>query len=281
MVNRFHGVIEGFYRKPYTFRQRHDLITFLADIGLNTYVYAPKNDHYHRRRWSVNYPKKYLKKFEELNKHCVRHNVHFNFALSPMQDPDGEKIINKLKPLVKLGINHFSLLYDDISVPLSQATADCQIKATHVFFRYLQGKLRTPVLFFCPTQYRGLKDTRYLMTLRRHLNRKIHIFWTGRRVVSFRITKEDIEKIAHLLGRPPLIWDNIFANDYIPGIVLRMPYRYRAPGIVQNTTGILVNPMNQYNYSKPLIFTVAEFIKNPYGYKPRKAWREAMQILNT
>ena len=50
------GVIEGFYGPPYTFDQRRDLFRFLAEADLNTYVYAPKLDPYHRDRWREPYP---------------------------------------------------------------------------------------------------------------------------------------------------------------------------------------------------------------------------------
>ena len=82
------------------------------------------------------------------------------------------------------------------------------------------------------------------------------------------------------MKRPLLIWDNIFANDYLPGVILKFPYRYRAPQIVEQTQGILINPMNQYKTSKPLIYTAAEFIKAPYRYVPKEAWKQAMHIRN-
>ena len=104
------------------------------------------------------------------------------------------------------------------------------------------------------------------------------MIWTGKSVVSHRITEKEVDKITRITGRKQLIWDNFFANDYIPlGVVLRIPYRFRQPGIVDRTLGILINPMNQYPDSKPAIYTVAKFINDPYRYKPRIAWRDALK----
>jgi hyaluronoglucosaminidase len=72
-----------------------------------------------------------------------------------------------------------------------------------------------------------------------------------------------------------LIWDNIFANDYIPGKILRFPYRNRTPTIINKIKGILINPMNNYLQSKPLIYTAAEYFKDPENYDPVKAWQNA------
>ena len=38
------GVIEGFYGAPWSHEQRLDLIDFLGERGMNTFVYSPKDD---------------------------------------------------------------------------------------------------------------------------------------------------------------------------------------------------------------------------------------------
>ncbi len=273
MKNKFFGVVEGFFRKPYTFRERQDLVTFLSDVGLDTYVYGPKNDIFHRKKWQQPYPKNVLKEFEKLIKISKKHLIRFNYALSPMIKPDTEKIILKIKSMIKMGINHFSLFYDDIIVSLSKETAEIQVATANELFKFLKKNISDPTLFFCPTQYRGFNETEYIKTVSQKLNKNIYIFWTGKQVVSKKITAEDVDKITKIIKRPPLIWDNIFANDYIPGIVLKFPYRFRDPRIIQKISGILINPMNQYMQSKPLIYTAAQFIKDPHTYIPRKAWK--------
>ena len=42
------GVVEGFYGTPWTFQDRADIIDFCRRNNLNSYVYAPKDDPYHR-----------------------------------------------------------------------------------------------------------------------------------------------------------------------------------------------------------------------------------------
>src|SRR5882762_9841033 len=50
------GVIEGFYGQPWTPAERFELFDRMASWGLNTYVYAPKDDFNHRAVWREHYP---------------------------------------------------------------------------------------------------------------------------------------------------------------------------------------------------------------------------------
>ena len=47
------GVVEGYYGKPLSFGQRKDLFAFMKECRMNFYIYAPKDDLYHRDRKSV------------------------------------------------------------------------------------------------------------------------------------------------------------------------------------------------------------------------------------
>src|SRR5512136_1855506 len=49
------GVIEGYYGRPWSGDARRDVIAFMGFHHLNTFVYAPKNDDYHRARWRETY----------------------------------------------------------------------------------------------------------------------------------------------------------------------------------------------------------------------------------
>src|SRR5690606_19930640 len=53
---RHRGSVEGFYGSPWTTEERLDLLAFHGRFKLNTYVYAPKDDPYHRDRWREPYP---------------------------------------------------------------------------------------------------------------------------------------------------------------------------------------------------------------------------------
>lgn len=45
----------GFYGRPWTFDQRRHLYKRLKKLGMNTYLYAPKDDLKHRAEWRILY----------------------------------------------------------------------------------------------------------------------------------------------------------------------------------------------------------------------------------
>jgi len=263
---KIYGVVEGFYGKTYSFYERCDLIKFLSDLKLNTYVYGPKSDPYHREEYYKLYPPAQIKEFETLNNLAQEYRIRFNYALSPGPEPEIKSILKKIKSMMKIGIENYSIFYDDIKIKLDKKSALKQAESANIVYEIIKEKFANPVLFFCPTQYCGFEKTEYILTIVKTLNKNIEIFWTGKSVVSKKITEKDVDLITGLLGRQPLIWDNIFANDYIPGIILRFPYRKREPGIIKKVRGILLNPMNQYLKSKPLIHSASIFFRKPYNY---------------
>ena len=60
------GVIEGFHGQPWTQAQRLEMIDFLAERGMNTFVYAPKDDPKLRDDWRAAYDEAELERLGEL-----------------------------------------------------------------------------------------------------------------------------------------------------------------------------------------------------------------------
>lgn len=277
--HQFFGVVEGFYRRPYTFTQRADFITFLSSVGLNTYLYGPKLDTYHRQHYELPYPAGIMREFEDLKKISDKHHVCLIYAISPGSKPDVKKIEQKIRRFINIGINDFAVFFDDIKVERNAKTADIQCNIANSLYDLLKRVQARPVLLFCPTQYCGFAATEYISQVVENLRRDIYLLWTGKKVVSFRITRQHLQRITHLYQRPPVIWDNFFANDYMPvGVVPRIPYRGRDPAITRLTNGVLLNPMNEYAAAKQAVYTAALFFRQPTKYRPMVAWQQSERI---
>ncbi|XP_040411829.1 protein O-GlcNAcase-like isoform X3 [Cygnus olor] len=82
----------------------------------------------------------------------------------------------------------------------------------------------------------------YLLTLGRELLPGIGVIWTGPKVVSQELSAMLLEEVEGVLGRRPIIWDNLFANDYDCRRVFLGPYTGRAPGLMPQLCGLLLNP---------------------------------------
>ena len=86
------GIVEGFYGTPWTHDSRLEVISFLAERGMNAYAYAPKDDARHRAEWRDPYGADELARFGEVAAHGAVLGVQFGFAISPGLDIDYDRI---------------------------------------------------------------------------------------------------------------------------------------------------------------------------------------------
>lgn len=296
------GTIEGFYGQPWTLAERLDQMDFYGDIKANTYIYAPKDDPYHRDKWRDPYPTDKLDELGELVNRASANHVRFTFAVSPggsicYSDPDDRKALKaKLQALYDLGTRSFSIPLDDISYtrwncaadqaaygqPGRTAAAKAQVDllndlqrnfiATHEGARPLQ---------MVPTEYGDLTDTTYKQTMRATLDPAVVVMWTGTDVVPPAITNEQADGASKLFGRKVFVWDNYPVNDYgnTSGRLLLAPYDKREAGLSEHLSGIVANPMNQPYASKIAVFGAADFTWNDKAYDAKASWARAMAYL--
>ncbi|GAA2918842.1 beta-N-acetylglucosaminidase domain-containing protein [Streptomyces mexicanus] len=296
------GTIEGFYGQPWTQAERLDQMDFYGDVKANTYVYAPKDDPYHRDKWREPYPADKLAELGRLVERARANHVRFTFAVSPggsicYSDPADRKALkDKLQALYDLGTRAFSIPLDDISYtkwncaadqqtygqPGRQAAAKAQVDllndvqrtfvATHDGARPLQT---------VPTEYGDLTDTAYKQTLRATLDPAVVVMWTGTDVVPPAITDEQADAASRLFGRKVFVWDNYPVNDYgnTSGRLLLAPYDRREAGLSDHLSGIVANPMNQPYASKVAVFGAAGFTWNDTAYDARENWPRALSYL--
>src|SRR5690606_10112739 len=77
------GVVEGFYGAPWSFEERLDFFRWAAGAGLEEYLYAPKDDPFHRARWQDPYPEDELARLTELVAGAADAGIRFTYAIHP------------------------------------------------------------------------------------------------------------------------------------------------------------------------------------------------------
>ena len=77
------GIVEGFYGPPWSHIDRLYMIRFLSEAKFDTYMYAPKEDEFHRAEWRKRYPEALSQKLLELIEACNSSSVKFVFTVSP------------------------------------------------------------------------------------------------------------------------------------------------------------------------------------------------------
>ncbi|MGC9148855.1 MAG: protein O-GlcNAcase [Sulfolobales archaeon] len=268
------GVVEGFYGSPWDFIDRLSMIFFMSRVGMNLYVYAPKDDPYHRMFWRSPYPASYMEEFSRLIDASNRYGVVFSYAISPGLDinysskTDIDVLVRKLSLFTDLGVRILGIFLDDIPPELRgegfKSLAEAQAKLVNKVYH----ELSPDKIIFVPTFYWGYEKD-YLRELGEILERNIEIVWTGKYVVSPTITLEDIDYFREISGRYPSIWDNYPVNDFftVRGVQrLHLDYiKGRDPEIFSRISVYMSNPMNQAEASKIPLYTIARLAKR---YKP-------------
>ncbi|MZD10134.1 hyaluronidase [Streptomyces sp. SID5785] len=296
------GTIEGFYGQPWTAAERLDQMDFYGDVKANTYVYAPKDDPYHRDKWRDPYPDDKLAELGTLVRRADANHVRFTFALSPggsvcYSDPaDRAALKTKLQAVYDLGVRAFSLPLDDISytewncagdeaaygAPGREAAARAQVDLLNdVQKNFVATHEGTHPLQTVPTEYGDLTDTAYKQTMRATLDPDVVVMWTGTAVVPPAITDEQADAASRLFGRKVFVWDNYPVNDFgqTSGRLLLAPYDKREAGLSEHLSGIVANPMNQPYASKIAVFGAASFAWNDRDYDAQATWKAATDHL--
>ncbi|KAJ8404940.1 hypothetical protein AAFF_G00333270 [Aldrovandia affinis] len=271
------GVVEGFYGRPWTMEQRKDLFRKQQKWGLNTYLYAPKDDYKHRMFWREMYSLEEAEQLRILIAAAKERGIDFIYAISPGLDitfsnpREVSTLKRKLDQVSRFGCRSFALLFDDIDSDMCPADrkvfsscAHAQVSLTNEIFKHL-GEPES--FMICPTDYcrafctPSVSESPYLRTVGNGLLPGIEVLWTGPKVVSNNIPVESIEEVSKVLKRAPVIWDNIHANDYDQKMLFLGPYKNRSTDLIPKLRGVLTNPNCEFEPNFIAIHTLATWCK--------------------
>ena len=292
---RHFGYIEGFYGKMLSWDERLALCDCLERLSLNTYLYAPKEDSWHRKEWKIPYPPRWIDTFRRFIQHAEKKNVDVIPALSPglsfdyTSSADYHTLLKKISVFTNIGARTVALLMDDIpdSLPVKSAKSFLSLGQAHgKLLSRLQDDLRKGCprlsLWFCPTIYtglfakEGLGKSRYLNDLADSMPDNIAVLWTGPAVISEKLDKKSVAEVSRMFNGNVMLWDNMYANDYCPHRLFAGPYLGRAHDVLEVTKGILLNPTGMPHTDSFLLALLSAFTRNVPGIQ---AWKKAVSQL--
>ena len=284
----FFGVIEGFYGIPWTWRERKMLLKTMQAFGLGAYLYAPKNDPWHREKWREPYPEDIFENIVAFSKDAQKAKVTVYVGISPFVDFDfqGEEdfvvLARKLEKFAEKGIKGFALLADDIEFE-TNVVVDGELGKRHAdvanrLLQVLRSVNPEASLWFVPTVYsdertskwEGGKD--YLMSLRA-LDPSIEVMWTGKGTTSETMSGSDMDNFVSLVGKKPVIWDNYYANDggdMFFGRILLKVFDGRDKSLLGAVNGVALNLSLQGALSRLSLGTFGAWLEDVQSTKEDK-----------
>ena len=108
----------------------------------------------------------------------------------------------------------------------------------------------------------NVSASEYLNTIGGKLLPGVDIMWTGPKVISKRITINSVQELTKVLKRPPVIWDNIHANDYDQKRLFLGPYDGRSPELIPFLKGVMTNPNCEFESNYIAMHTLGQWSRS-------------------
>ena len=281
------GVVEGFYGKPWSWKEREETIRFLAPHGYRFYIYAPKADPHLRRQWQEDHPPEIARRIRALAAACQSAGVRFGAGISPFEAYNDFNaaaqgaLARKLSFLDDAGVDDLAILFDDMRGDIPDL-ARVQVEMVH----WALERTRATRVIVCPSYYSddpildrvfGARPRRYLEDLGANLDPKVEIFWTGEEVISRQFSDGHLRRVAEQLRRKPFLWDNYPVNDghRMSQYLHLRGFTGRPSTLAESTRAHAINPSLQPTLFRVPALTLAESYRLGSDYSYGDAFRRA------
>lgn len=281
------GLIEGFFGRPWSWKERAETIEYLAPHGYRFYLYAPKADAQLRRNWQDLHPDAEMDALAALAAQCRKRGVRFGIGLSPFELhlAEGrdwqEPLARKLAHLDALRPDDLAILFDDMRGEMKEL-ADRQA----AIVSFVAERSRATRVLMCPSYYSddpildsafGKRPQGYLERLGKLLDPAVEMFWTGPEVCSREFSPGHLARVADQMGRRPFLWDNYPVND---GARMSQHLHLRAftgrpAQMARHIAAHGVNPASQPVLSRIPALTLADSYAEGDGYDYAASFRRA------
>lgn len=251
------GYIEGYYGRLLTWNNRERILNRLQKNKMYNYLYAPKEDVYHRRNWREPYTAKWSNNFRLFCKSAKSKQINIIFGISPGIDfnfnyldfvnknDDFNILLEKCLHALKLGATTIALQLDDIpdhflekySIQIHEGTAHALL--ANELSKYLGSNIFVIPRVYSDELIESSKE--YLFKFGSDLSNDLMVFYCGINVVEKKINKNSKKVISKFLNNKIIFWDNFYANDYCPRRLFIGPWtnRNNKMDIMINLTGMI------------------------------------------
>ncbi len=296
------GIVEGFFGPPWSMKHRAEIFKFGAARGMNTYLYAPKDDPYHREKWQRPYPREKWREMLRLIRSAQKYKIDFVYGFHPgrglrfSDDKPIRVLLAKAARFYDAGVRAFAILFDDIPSRLDYAAdrrtfGGSLARAEGAWLGKILERQSTVwhdvEWWICPSYYTddpllarvfGRFEANFLEKMAEHLPQSVACCWTGPKVVCKKITLADARRAARRIRRRLILWDNYPVNDLSMSREMHLaPLTGRDTLLPQVVDGYLNNPLLQESLSFIPLATCFDYAAEPAAYDPEKSWERAIR----
>lgn len=286
------GFIEGYYGMPWTNEDRMELMRFGGDIKMTSYIFAPKNDPYHKEKWREEYPADELARLKEMVDVGNATKCRFVWTAHPFMggfDPNNaeqeiQTLINKFEHLYNdAGVRQFGVLGDDVGGLSRTIVVDMMQKVGE----WAESKGDVYDVVFCPAGYNHSWQGDYseLNSYDKDFPENVQIFWTGEAVCQ-PIEQKTLDHFRDQNAvngkrRAPLFWLNWPVNDINHSrMIMGHATKLLQTNINTNDlAGAVTNPMQESEPSKVAIFQLADYAWNVESFNGRQCWEDSFKYI--
>ena len=314
------GLVEGYYGYPYSVSVKKDLMRYMMRYKMNTYMYGAKSDPYHSQLWRDAYPATISAEQEKngwLTQDMVSEiaevsrltKVNFIWAIHPGNEFLGSStvvsdVMSKFEKMHALGVRHFGVFVDDVSIPSSDADMKLNAQRLTELQRAIEKKWNyagaaaadtvRPLHFvpqiYCNSFASSVDQRQRFMKALQAVPDYITVYSTGQGVWSVP-NNDHTQTIMSEFGRPMGWWWNYPCNDNADGqIYLQDMYSNfydlpsvdggaRMPENLKSCQGIVANPMQQGEVSKTSLFSIADYSWNNSEFDNKESWNASINSL--
>lgn len=287
------GFIEGYYGIPWSNEDRMSLMKFGGDFKMTSYVFAPKDDPYHKNLWRELYPEEELAAIKEMVQVGNDSKCRFVWTAHPFMggfntskvDEEIASLLKKFDQLYDAGVRQFGVLGDDVG-SLDRSVV---IKMMNSVSAWAKEKGDVYDSVFCPAGYNHSWQGDYseLSDYDAGFPEDVKIFWTGEAVCQpvEQKTLDHFKRNRLPEGaderRSPLFWLNWPVND-INGSRLMMGKGslLHTDINIDDLSGVVTNPMQEAEASKVAIFAVADYAWNVKSFNDDQSWADSFKYID-
>ena len=288
------GFIEGYYGIPWSDEDRISLMRFGGEFKMTSYIFAPKDDTYHSKKWRDPYPAERLEEIRKMVEAGNESKCRFVWTIHPFMvggitessfEQDIKKIEAKFEQLYDIGVRQFGVLGDDAGgLPRSVV-----IRVMDHLQKWVDSKGDVYNLVFCPGGYNNAWWVEgELDDYDQGFDEDIQIFWTGEAVCQ-PIEQKTLDhfKTRDLPAgasprRSPLFWLNWPVNDInMKRLMMGKGSLLYTNVNVEDLEGVVTNPMQEAEASKVALFAIADYAWNVKAFNDDKSWKDSFKYIDT